>query len=278
MDDVFSTAVKNQWRSLIGMVMAEYAIRISKRSLGLLEELLSLSVITGSMLILRLVTRAPTHHGMPVIPFVISGMILFWMLRTTLFRVASFKTAKGAFRANPRVTSLDVLAARAILNIVFYMMIGFPVFITFYWLGLSPFMANPVQVFLLMLLMGIWGFALGLCFGALFIYVPFAKMVVAGLMMIAMWASGVMFIWPEAPYMLRGILIYNPIFHFMELMRTAYFKTYITQMGSWVYVLSTVGVTIALGLMLERVTRKRAQASTQRQGADEDAFDVAAGV
>ncbi|WP_454916817.1 ABC transporter permease [Xanthobacter sediminis] len=275
MDHVFTTALRNQWRSLLAMVMAEYAGRVSKRSLGILEELFSLGVMGGSMLLVRRMTGAPTHHGMPIVPFLISGLVLFWVMRTTLFRVAALKNAKAAFKINPRVTALDVLAARALLNVTFYICIAFPFFTLFYFLDWSPFMNSPGQVLFLMLLMGLWGFSLGLCFGALFLYVPSMRMVASGLMMVLMWTSGIMFLWPEAPYMLRGILIYNPIFHFMELMRTAYFSTYLTPMGSWRYIITTVMVTLALGLMLERVTRRRAESGVQRQGADDDTFDEA---
>lgn len=277
MDHVFTTALRNQWRSLLAMVMAEYSARVSRRSFGVLEELFSLGVMAGSMLLLRRMTGAPTHHGMPILPFLITGLVLFWILRTTMFRVSVFKGAKAGFKINPRVTALDVLAARAILNVTFYIIIGIPAFTLFYLLGWSPFMDSPGQVLFLMLLIGLWGFALGLCFGALFLYAPSLRMIVAGLMMVMMWTGGIMFLWPEAPYMLRGILIYSPIFHFMELMRTAYFSAYVTPVGSWRYVLLTVLVTLALGLMLERVTRRKAESSVQRQSADDDAFDEAMG-
>ncbi|MFG1480145.1 ABC transporter permease [Xanthobacter sp. V4C-4] len=273
MNDVFTSALKNQGRSLMAMLMAEYSARVSKRSLGIVEEIFSLGVVAGSMLVLRLMSGAPTHHGMPVFPFVLSGLVLFWMFRTTLFRVSSFKTAKAGFRNNPRVTALDVLAARGILNVIFYIFLGFPIFLTLYFLDLSPFMSNPGEVFLIMVLMGIWGISLGLCFGALFLYMPFMRLVVQGMMMMLMWVSGVMFIWAEAPYMLRWLIIYNPIFHFMELMRSAYFGSYVTPVGDWSFVLTTVAVSLALGLMLERVTRKRAENAVQRQAADDDAFD-----
>jgi len=273
MDNVFTTALRNQWRSLLAMIMAEYASRVSKRSLGILEELFGLVVIAGSMVVVRSLSRAPTHHGMPMLPFLVSGLVLFWILRTTLFRVAVFKNAKASFKINPRVTALDVLTARAVLNIAFYVACGFPVFVLFYILGLSPFMDSPGQVLFLMLLMGVYGFALGLCFGALFVYVPVARMIVSGMMLLLLWISGVMFIWPEVPYMLRGVFIYNPIFHFMELMRTAYFSTYVTPMGSWTYIIMTVAITLAFGLMLERVTRRRAESNVQRQNADEESFE-----
>lgn len=273
MSDVFTTALRNQGRTFMAMLMAEYSMRVSKRSLGVFEELFSLSVMAGSMLMIRLMAGAPTHHGMPVFPFVISGIVLFWMFRTTLFRVATFKNAKGAFRNNPRVTALDVLAARATLNVLFYILMAFPVFLFLYFCGLSPFMSNPGEVLFLMILMGIWGFSLGLCCGALFLYVPFMRLVIQGCMMLLMWISGVMFIWAEAPYMFRWVVMYNPIFHFMELMRSAYFASYVTPIGDWSFVLVTVSVSLALGLMLERVSRKRAESAIQRQAADEEAFD-----
>ncbi|MFG1392596.1 ABC transporter permease [Xanthobacter agilis] len=273
LDDVFTEAAKNQYRALFSTVMAEYSSRVSKRSLGVIEELFSLGIMTGGMLLLRVLAGAPTHHGMPIIPFVVSGLVLFWMLRTTMFRVATFKSAKAAFKNNPRVTALDVLASRAILNTAFYVVLAYPIFGLMYLFGVSPPVHDPWAMFLLMLLMGVWAFSLGLCFGALFLYVPFARTVVQGMMMAVMWTSGILFIWPEAPYMFRGALYYNPVFHFMELMRTVYFSSYITAMGSWYYIGIVVSVTLAFGLMLERVVRRRAESTVQRVAATEESFD-----
>lgn len=270
---VFTIAAKNQWQALMAMLIAEYSARVSKRSLGVIEEIFGLGVMAGGMLLLRTISGARTHHGMPVAPFILSGIVLFWMLRTTLFRVSIFKSAKAAYRTNPRVTSLDVLFARGVLNVLFYICLAFPVFGLLYIFGISPPIAYPWEVLLVMCVMGLWAFSLGLCLGALVVYVPFARTVVQGLMLALMWISGILFIWPEAPYMFRDYLYYNPILHFMELMRTAYFSSYVTAMGSWVYVSAVTSITLACGLMLERIVRRRAESIMQRQGVGDDNMD-----
>jgi len=273
MSNVLVTALKNQGHSIVAMLSAEYALRISRRSLGIVEELLSLGFVAGSMLVLRLMAGGASHHGMPVLPFVISGLGLFWMFRTTLFRTANFKNAKLNFRGQPRVTALDVLLSRAVVNVLLYTSIVFPIFLLLIWMGWSPPMERPGMVLLIFELAGLWGFGTGLCFGALFLVAPFMRMVVGGLMMTMMWISGVMFIWPEVPYMLRPIFQWNPLFHFMELLRDAYFSAYETALGSWSFVLWTIFITLALGLALERVSRRRAEAGVYRRESDQQTFD-----
>ncbi len=272
MDNILVAATKNQVRSLGAVLSATFALRSSRRTLGLFEELGGLIFIAGGMLLLRVMTGAPTHHGMPMAPFLLSGLITFWLFRTTVGQVSNLQSAKATFRNNPRITSLDVLVARAAVNVFIYTCIGAAAFATVYLAGLSPGLERPELVLALCLLMGIWAFGFGLCLGAIYLYAPPLKVVVGGLLHMAMWLSGIMFLWPEVPYMGRWFFAANPLFHYMELLRDAYFEAYQTALGDWQFLLTVVFVTLALGLMLERVVRAKAQEQTQRPQEETDPF------
>lgn len=272
MDNPFVTAMKNQGRALNAVLRAQIAMRGSGRALGLIEEMAGLMFIAGGMLVLRALSRAPTHHGIPMVPFLLSGLLFFWMFRTTVNQSIGLRSAANVFRANPRVTTLDVLFARAAVNVMIYAGIGLTAFLVTYWIGLSPPMQSPGIVVFMCFLMGSWAFGVGLCLGTLYLYAPGMRVVVSGLLHIAMWVSGIMFLWPEVPYVMRPFFQLNPLFHFMELLRTAYFPTYTTAMGDWSYVLAVVSICLTLGLMLERVSRAKAMDNGGRRLDDGDPF------
>lgn len=272
MDNPFVTALKNQGRALGAVLRAQIAMRGSGRALGLIEELAGLMFIAGGMLVLRVLTRAPTHHGIPMVAFLLSGLVFFWMFRTTVNQSMGYRSAAAVFRNNPRVTSLDVLIARAAVNVMLYATIGATAFFVMYWLGVSPPMQNPTVIVFMCFLTGVWAFGVGLCLGSIYLYAPGMRVVVNGLMHIALWTSGIMFLWPEVPYSLRSFFRNNPLFHFMELLRTAYFSSYTTPIGDWVFLLTVVSMCLALGLMLERVCRPKLQDNGGRRVDEADPF------
>jgi ABC-type polysaccharide/polyol phosphate export permease len=83
-----------------------------------------------------------------------------------------------------------------------------------------------------------------------------------------MYTSGIFFVWPEVPYSMRPIAIYNPFFHLEELMHAAYFEVYHSPIASWNYVITIQVLTLALGLVVERRCRPLRGHGTRPEGED----------
>src|SRR6218665_598335 len=138
MQDTFSRALKSQLNVLGALVVLEAHHRFARRSIGLFEELASIGVHVAGFVVLRYLAGANTHYAMPAIPFMASGIFVFWMMRSNLMAAANFPGSKRRYPVMPKVTQLDVLIARCTVNTCLYLFIGAATFITFYFLGLGP--------------------------------------------------------------------------------------------------------------------------------------------
>lgn len=274
MSGILVTAAKNQWRALVSLVVTEFMVRSSRRSLGMVEEIGGLALFVVGFVAFRLLAKGNSHHGMPVLPFVLSGLVLFRLFLTTSLKLMSLASLRGQYKNNPRVTTLDIVLARAFYDFLIYTFIAFSAFIILYSIGMSPWMQHPWIVLALFILASIWGVGIGICLGTLQYYIPVLRIIMAPMMMLLMWLSGIFFIWPEVPYSFRWLMDGNPIFHMIELMRDAYFQSYVSAVASWPYFLSWVFLSLILGLTFERVLRKVAQ-NTKRNNQEGEAFGSA---
>lgn len=272
-EDRFLFALKNQINAIGSLILLEAHLRFGRRSLGFYEDLASIAIHVAGFTLLRYISGMGSHYGMAAIPFMTVGIFVFWMLRTNLNLASAFKSAKGRYRFNARVTQLDVLIARTVISTILYLGIGFATFYIFVYVGIGPMLASPWMVAVILLISGVWGFGCGLILGGAFLYFPVLRTIWGGMMRVLMYTSGLMFIWAEVPYSFRFVVEYNPLFHMAELVRQFYFGTYVSPVASWRFIFFTVVVTLALGLAIERICREKAlNAPNRNESADEELF------
>lgn len=267
-DGSFASACHNQARVLYALFLLEGQNRFARRAWGLFEELAGILIHVIGFSALRLMTGAVNHRGMPVIPFLVSGVFLYWMFKTTMVPVSNFHASKSRYVAHPRVTQLDVLLARAAVNIGLYLCVSLGTFYFLILIGLSAPIYNLGLVIVILLLGGIWGLGIGLVLGGLFSLLPIFRTTSSGFLRLVMYTSGIFFVWPEVPYALRPFVIYNPFFHLAEKMHSAYFEVYDSAVASWDYIICWIVLTFTLGLVVER--RCRSMNHRERRP-DEDA-------
>lgn len=272
MTDTFSHALENQFRSLRSLIYFESNLRFARRSIGVIEELAGILIHVAGFAALRYLAGAPTHYSMPAIPFMTSGIFAFWMLRSNIMQASNFNIAKNRYMVLPRVTQLDVLTARCIVNTLLYIGVAMSVFYLFYFLGIGPAPYAPWTLVMIFCACSLWGYGTGLVLGSVFLFLPVVRTIFGGFTRVLMYTSGIMFIWPEVPYSFRYIVEKNPLFHMVEFVREAYFGTYISAMADPFYVFKWIILSLALGLVVERLCRPYALMSTHR-GDDAD-FDT----
>lgn len=249
--------VSRQLSTLVTVIHWEIVSRNNKRPMGFLEELLDILGMVALLTFMRVVLRGGNaHYGMPVIPFLFTGLITVWMLKRTLGLVSSVPNSYPRMRAYRGVTLLDFAIARGLVNIVIFQAIGVGLYLGAVLLGFSPPIHNLTAVIGLQLLAGVMGFALGLIFMAPFYYVRFLRFLVVvagGRMLIFM--SGAFYVYPELSYSLRPYAVWNPLLHLNDMVREAYFSSYTASWVSPGYVAGWVLGLLGVGLICERAFR-----------------------
>jgi hypothetical protein len=84
-----SRAVYRQIEVFGALLQREMEWRFARRSLGMVEEVASIVVHVATFAFLRVVSGAEIHDSMPILPFVTSGVFVYWMLRTGLNNVSA---------------------------------------------------------------------------------------------------------------------------------------------------------------------------------------------
>jgi capsular polysaccharide transport system permease protein len=114
----------------------------------------------------------------------------------------------------------------------------------------------PIGVILIFLSSWLLGLSFGLAQVPLYRMFPPVKWLWKPVKRLWFWTSGLYFVITSMPATLWPYMTWNPILHMNELMRTYWFHTYNTPIGSPAYVAMWVLGLGLLGLSLERFIRR----------------------
>ena len=159
--------------------------------------------------------------------------------------------------AFPVVTVVDILMARAFLEIIAAALTLLFMFTILLAAGDNPLPADPfeaVYAYLATLLLAVGN---GFLVGVITMFVPLFAMAFALLMIVVYIASGTLFVTASLPEPIAYALSWNPVFHSVEWMRLAYYPGYSDKWLDKTYLISYGAISLCLGLLLERVLRMK---------------------
>ena len=157
----------------------------------------------------------------------------------------------------PLVTVLDIMAARAFLEITAAVLTLIFLFAILLFLGDNPYPVDPFQAtyaYLACLLLAI-GF--GSVAGVIVMFMPVFATVYALTMILFYLLSGTLFVPAALPEPIAYALSWNPVFQTVEWMRSAYYLGYSEKYLDKTYTLAFGMSSLCLGLLLERIFRRR---------------------
>ncbi len=211
----------------------------------------------AGLLILRIAIKGFNRPGIPIIMFLISGL-LPWLMFNASYRVPEGAIKRGkSLLLLPVVTELDLVIASALRTFITFTIL-FVVFATidsFY--EDVPFPRFPLGIGLLFVCMALMGVSFGFMLMVLNrLYAPAGKFV-GFFLRFATIFSGVIFQVTMFPPTIWPYLTWNPLLHVEELLRTYWFYSYHTPVGSPLFVAECLFVMVFFGLLLERYARRR---------------------
>jgi capsular polysaccharide transport system permease protein len=247
--------LQRQRSALLAVIYREATTRFIASPFGLVGEIARIVLTVAIFTFLRAFAGIPSHHGMDLLPFMVTGVMTLWVMRTALMQAASYPSVARQYALFPHVTPLDVALGRAIVNCIFLIIVSVTAFGLMILFGYSRPVDDLPYVVWIFLVAGFFGAALGLTTGAIAVFFPFFRILIGFLFRLMMYTGGVFFVIPEVPLRFRPYALYNPLLHLNDMIREAYFASYHATQASSSYVAVWIFFSVFVGLAAERALR-----------------------
>lgn len=258
----FGSGIATQVRVIVSLMLREMRMHAKHSRLGYLLELLEPVLQLSLMLAVFTVIGRRPDFGTSLFLFMGTGMVPYF----TFVHVSS--RAMGAIRSTslarnlPLVKPLDLLLARALLEILQLAIVAVALF-AFIAIVLGVHDARPIEpltaisAFCATAVLAIGVGILNGVIGSLFrlwavIYGVFARSL--------LFLSAIFYVPDFMPKVIRDWLVWNPVLHGVEWFRTGFYMGYPTLTLDKGYLLSCGLGSVFLGLILERALRRRTAA------------------
>jgi len=261
MDMIFTMIKRTSLEIFNSVVMAlflrEVQTRFGTKKMGyfwaIFDAMFMVLIFAG----LKTVLSSKSMPGVDYPVFLATGFLAYFLFQHIV------KNSMGAFSANQalfaykQVKPFDTIVTRVFIEIL----VSSVATLVFIAIGLYFDFDIAVKDFDMVMLAVIWlclfGFGLGLMFAVLaYFYETFGK-VVNVIMAPLLWISALMYTVDSLPPVLRELILYNPLVHFIEMIHGFYFHALDTRYVDYEYMLYWTIVPLFLGLFFYVRAEKR---------------------
>ena len=246
-----------QGRVLFALVMREMATRYGRSSGGYVWAILdpAATIALLSFVFSQIARTPPLGHSFPL--FFATGYMAFHIYRDVSDQVSNSVQVNLALLSFPRVTLLDTVLARFILQVMTAtlaatLIIGALVF----WSG-DTVALDFGAILLSVGLAALLALGVGALNCVLFAYSQTWKRAFSLLNRPLFIISGIFMLYEAVPAGAQAVLWWNPLVHVTALMRAGFYPTYEPTFVSPVYVMLFALAPLALGVLLLRVLKAR---------------------
>ncbi len=252
-------ALEMQGRVVLAIMLRETKSRYGEHKLGFVWVLIEPILFIAGFAAIRAIVGFNPPHGMGAELFMLTGMVPFLLFRGTMQQVSGAISANKALLSFPQVTTFDLILARALLEFATIASVFFILSLLLIAFGIEIRIQYPLQFFSGCVLLFIIGLGTGAALGSLAPFVPSVKQLSQHLFgRPLLFTSGIFFTVDQFPESAQNILLYNPLLHYIEYARSAFFASF----ESRHYDLNYAGlfglIVLVFGLTVHQALHKRA--------------------
>lgn len=249
----FWGAAKTQARVLHAMFIRDLLAQVG----GKLMPTLMLFIRPAIMVSFTFVAfHGSEPQGMSLLAFTTTG----WLAYFAFIRTFNTFSARGdRMLLFPQVTTLDLFITNLMMEWFVYTIVFIMFCVAALILERSPMPANPLQVVLGFWSIQVFGSLLGIIMSSLARIVPAVDNLTIVYRRMAAFVSGIAVTAADTPAPVLKYLSWSPLFQSIELMREAWWPAYVSPIADAWYLATVLFFMAALGLALERFTRRFVQ-------------------
>ena len=221
--------------------------------------------LVGPVVLLTLISSLyillGTRHilGMDVRTFSLLGATTWIMFRQIVFRSSTaYVSARGLLNFQS-VTPLMCALVQSFIYVSVYLLVFAVLISAGYALDLVTLPVSWTGSILFVVLMGCFGAAVGVLFGAIATFWRFFLRLAPIIERFLQIFASVFFVSEQFPEQLRPWLLWSPLAHGMQLLRSAYFEVYDSQDAGLSYFLTSLVFLMVVALIGERLARPNVQ-------------------
>jgi capsular polysaccharide transport system permease protein len=250
------SAARIQRRVIWALMLRETKTLFGKHKLGYLWALINASFTIGIFWGIRELVGASAPQGLSIPVFLLGGFIPWYLFSETVSGAMNGVSGNRALLAYPQVFPIDILVARMLLHGAMYLCVLAILLTAACFSGYAVPLHDPAAMLIALSLALLLGFGVGACASAFNLMWPTTRLIVPMLLRMLFFTSGLFFSVEFAPAYVRNILFFNPLSHLIELLRNGLSEGYDSNFVSLSYVIGFLSLTLSLGLLLERYSRR----------------------
>lgn len=252
-----SRGLRQHARIIWALLLRELATRYGRDNLGFLWIIAEPLVFTGAVMLLWKVIKPAYEHGLPIVPFVVTGYLPIILVRHMINHALTCVRSNASLLYHRQVTVLHLFISRLTLEFIGVSL----AFVTVVAILMLFGVMDPPQK--LYLVYGGWlvltwiTLGLSLILGAVAEMVVFVERFVAAFTYVLVPMSGTFYMagWLSPP--VRKLVLYLPFLHPVEMIRGGFFGDHAKVYYDVGYALAWGTVFVFLGLILLRFVRER---------------------
>lgn len=212
----------------------------------------------GFMLVFTYLIKRHVPLGTSTPLFLLTGIVPYFLYSKMATYVSGAVGSNRALLVLPPVKVSDVIVARVVLEATTYLFVGFIMFFILYLGGISEAIPyDPLAVMDACSLAICLGLGVGMINIVIVSYIP-SWMTFFGMLTFPLWMfSGIWFLPEQVPQPYRDYMLYNPLMHVVLMFRKAFYWNYKAVYLDSSYAVVVIGLTLAMGLTLMQVARRR---------------------
>lgn len=244
-------------RMIGALLLRETRTRFGRSRLGYVWALLEPIAHVGVMCLVYWTINRQAPVGPSVMLFFVTGVLPFFLFHKTALHLGNAIRSNQKVLRMPLLAPVDVIAARAVLEGMTWLVIAAILLLALMALGMAEWPAEPGTAALAALATFGLGLGIGLVNASLMVLVSSWVQVYHVLTRPLYIFSGIFYSIDQVPSGLQYWLSWNPLLHGVLWFRTGFRADYATPVLDEQYLLSWIGASVLLGLCLLRVARPR---------------------
>lgn len=245
----------------LGLLMRELKTRFGNYRMGYAWALLDPLITMAVFCVIFGIRQRNGFGGAEAPVFIASGYLPFLIFQNTANRSVSAVSANKGLFCYRQVTAFSTLFSRFVLESSIGILVAIILIMILVWSGFDAIPADPLAVIMGYGTLMIFSFGLGTLFCVLANLSTEADKLIPILMRPLLWISAVFFPLAAVPQNYQHLLLWNPIVHALELIRSGWIAGFQTQGGSWHYLFGTTLILLVFAMSAYRLSHRRLIAS-----------------